>query len=898
MKKTTDTIGFWFILVIFCFLIFCGTSWSTEFYVSPNGNDDTADGTIIRPYGHIQHVLNNVALTGDVIILRDGIYNENIRIRNSGITIRSETDEWAVIQSVIDTNDEDRDIALIFDVDSEGSRLQRVEVVGGNYYGIKFQTKWDYGDPDDRSGASNIIIEDCSIHDTGNACIKVTPGCDDITIRRCEIYNSGQVRPDSAEAIDNVNGDRMKVEQCYIHDITDTGLYTKGGAMGMVVDACLVKDCGGAGILVGFDTSPEFFDLTVNPGYYENINGIVQNCLVIDTQYAGIGMYAAQNPKIYNNTIVNAAQDAHAGLYFGITFQDWDENAGRPASVNPIISNNIVVQSENINPMVMAIRYSDELGGLSGLAGMPTMSHNCYYNKGVSAVFEDNRPGQEFSGGLGGWQAHISGDTGSLESDPAFLASSSGDYHLSAASNCIDAATSNGAPTWDYDGITRPQGREFDIGAYEYADTGELFTDIRINGAADSLVLSADKSIVISLGMDCGKYLNLNADWWIVELSPAGMLKHFDINNGGMIEGLSPSYQGPLFSFDQVPVLTIDDLTIGEHVYFFGIDRNMNGILDVDSLFYDMMTVTVAANVEIGHVTYTFEDQVYRIKAEPGAIPENISQKLDDLSPLAPGGSDEVLNISPDGNWLVLITERFDADCTGWACLVVMTGDVSSGEAVRVNGEVIHSGGGMPVIASGGNLIVYHSREGSHTINLWAVRRDNKAAPWSTPVELTSDSNYAYNEWPSIDGNGSKIVFICTNEPYSGDTSICEVGTDAKGFKVLVRPVDSPAGLPDTADLNAPDYAPDGSIIFEADWDGEHLWRLAAGAAAPVNITNDFNNDNSPCVLPDGSIASLWMNRPGGLGYHELKIMTADGGSYFMLVIDQDVEDIGLGCGN
>ncbi len=897
IEKKTTTAGFWFILIIFCFSALYGTSWAAEFHVSPTGDDATGNGTMSRPYGHIQYVLDNVAVSGDVIVLRGGLYNENIRIRNSNMTIRSATDEWAVIQSKIDTNDEERDIAFIFDVDADGSRLQRVEIVGGNYYGIKFQTKWDYGDPSDRSGASNILIEDCVIHDSGNACIKVTPGCDDITIRRCEIYNSGRFRADSAEAIDNVNGDRMRVEQCYIHDITDTGLYAKGGAVGMVVDACLVKDCGGAGILVGFDTSPEFFDLTVNPDYYENIDGVVQNCLIINTQYAGIGMYAAKNPKIYNNTIVNAAHEAHGGLYFGVTFQDWDPDAGRPASINPVIRNNIVVQSGNTNPTVMAIRYADELEGLSGLSGVPVMSNNCYHVTGVSAGFEDNRPGSAFSGDLSGWQAHISGDAGSMEADPVFLASAGGDYHLSPASACIDAGTSSKAPTTDYDGIIRPQGRGLDIGAYEYINTGEPFADIKINGAADSLVISVDTSIEVSLGLDCGMYSNMNADWWIVELSPEGM-NSFDLNREAMVEGLSPFYQGPLFSFDQVPLFTLSDLTIGEHVYFFGIDRNMNGALDVDTLFYDIITVTVTPKVETGHITYTFEEQFYRVKAEPGAIPENISHKLDNLSPLPQGGSDETVNISPDGNWLVLSTERFDADCAGWSCLAIVAGDLSSGEAVKVNGEVIHPGGGMAAVASGGNLIVYHSREGTNTMNLWAVRRDSIAAPWGTPVELTQSSNYAYNEWPAIDANGAKIVFNCTNEPYSDDTNICEVGTDAKGFHVLVRPVDSPGGLPDVANLNAPDYAPDGSIIFEADWDGEHLWRLRTGATEPVKITDNFNNDNSPCVLPGGSIASLWLNRPNGLGYHELKVMTPNGGSYFMLVTDKDIDDIGLGCGH
>jgi hypothetical protein len=56
-----------------------------------------------------------------------------------------------------------------------------------------------------------------------------------------------------------------------------------------------------------------------------------------------------------------------------------------------------------------------------------------------------------------------------------------------------------------------------------------------------------------------------------------------------------------------------------------------------------------------------------------------------------------------------------------------------------------------------------------------------------------------------------------------------------------------------------------------------------------------FNNDNAPCVLSDGRIVSLWLDRPGGPGLHELKIMNADGSGEQMLVQDADVVEIGCG---
>lgn len=454
-------------------------------YVSTAGDDVSGDGSLANPFRTIEHALSTAA-AGDEIVLRgapaltNNVYAEAVRIRLPNITIRSQTGEWAVIQCP--TNDENIDVCVHFDTDtdpaqdSSGSRLQRVEIMGGYYYGIKFETRWDWGDPNDRNGASDILIEDVIVHDTGNAAIKVTPGCDGITIRRVEVYNTGlTVRPDSAEGIDNVNGDRMVVQDSYFHDIAGTGLYFKGGAMDVLIErnriehtgaACPDDDPCGGGIFIGFDTSPEFFDLTVNPDYYESIRGVVRNNLIRDTQLAGIGLYAAKDAQVWNNTLIDTARAAHSPIYFGITFQDWDPNAGRPPSVNPIIRNNLIYQSSGLPMECVAIRYTDELGGLAGLADMPTMDYNLYYHAGGNCTFTDLRPASLLEQGtFTQWQTHISDDTHSLTANPQIAT----DGHLLVGSPAIDAGTCAGAPPDDFDGDLRPQGATCDIGADEFA---------------------------------------------------------------------------------------------------------------------------------------------------------------------------------------------------------------------------------------------------------------------------------------------------------------------------------------------------------------------------------------------------------------------------------------------
>ena len=406
-------------------------------YVSPTGNDATANGSKDRPYKSIIAALN-AAQPGGTIVLRSGTYYEYnmIRIRKPNITIKSAKGEWAKIDLPLD-HDPDltykQSSTIRFDAygtGSSGGKLQSIEVIGG-FYAVCFDTKWGDWDETVWSGASNIIIEDCILHDSRNDVVKVKPNCNNVTIRYNEIYNSGKgfsnsdCTPDgrgNAEGIDNVNGANMIVQNNHIHDICTNGIYAKGGATDALIENNLIENIFGAGILVGFDTSPEYFDTKVNPDYYENIQGIVRNNLIINTVLSGIGLYAAKDAQVYNNTLINVANGpSHSAIYFGITLQDWESYAGRPASINPIIHHNLVSQPSTITRPMVEIRYdkNNQLGNLSALDGKVTMNDNCYYIAGKSATFNDNRPTAVTNMSLAAWKTHIGSDNGSVEVNPS-----------------------------------------------------------------------------------------------------------------------------------------------------------------------------------------------------------------------------------------------------------------------------------------------------------------------------------------------------------------------------------------------------------------------------------------------------------------------------------------------
>ena len=294
-----------------------------------------------------------------------------------------------------------------------------------------------------------------------------------------------------------------------------------------------------------------------------------------------------------------------------------------------------------------------------------------------------------------------------------------------------------------------------------------------------------------------------------------------------------------------------------------------------------------------GHVLYHAQGHARRILDLAGAVPEDISAGLDSFETQA--GEDGAANQSADGAWLIMSSERFHADCEGWGCLVRAPADLSAVEPVLGAGSVVHPDG-FYAIASGGDLVAYASTDGPHEFDIYALRRSGAA--WAAPELLTGESSHAFHDFPAISPDGSRVIFNCGPESF-GDTGLCEVGSDGSGFREVLMPDHVPPGMPGPAvALHHPHYAPGGAIVFEGDWDGERIWRLAPAATEPEIISQVYTNDNSPCVLPSGRIASLWLERPENSdGVHELKIMAADGATHDMRVIGIDIDDWGLGCG-
>lgn len=454
------------VLVIYFYLptIMSGATW----YVATNGNDNN-NGKINTPFKTLKYAISKSS-DGDVIELRNGTYpSDEIKIERNDLTIRSYVNEWAIIKAPVDAGEDIASCLWYSNEKTRGGTLERLEIIGGAFYGVKFESNWNWGLPDnERSGASGIKLVQCKIHDTGRDCIKITPGCNDISIISCEIYNSG-VGPENleqnggpnAEGIDNVNGSRMIVKNSYFHEISTNGVYAKGGAVDCVIEGNLFRNIGEAGIGVGFYTDGEWFDSKTNPNYYESINTIVRNNIVINTQHGGIVIVGAKNCKIYNNTVMTASPIYHAPLTFLSGEVGVDENTTfHPISTGLEILNNIFIDQSPSGEDDFTILVRE-----NALEGSNIIDHNIFYKSNGSAIsFDDGDwPSKKFAD----WKT-LGFDSHGLEVNPQLNA----EMHLLSSSPAIDKGKSiNGLQT-DYDGKARLNA--VDIGADEFGNGNVL----------------------------------------------------------------------------------------------------------------------------------------------------------------------------------------------------------------------------------------------------------------------------------------------------------------------------------------------------------------------------------------------------------------------------------------
>jgi hypothetical protein len=417
-----------------------------NFVVAPNG-DDGAAGTSANPWRTLQHAAEIVG-PGDRVTVRAGSY-AGFHLESSG-TAAAPIEFFAEPGVLVNQPNPERTEHGINLENASHIIVDGFAVTGMKEAGVR--TVGVDGD----TFASHVTIRNVHAYDNGKWGI-LTGFVNDLLIENNETSGS---TIEHGIYVSN-SGDRPVIRNNLSWGNSANGIHINGDA-----------DLGGDGIITGALVSGNvIYDNGETGGSGINMDGVqssrIENNLLYNNHHSGISLYringggGSTGNVVVNNTVYQASDGGWA-----LNIQN--DSAGNTAHNNILIS-----QSSSRGAIDIA---------QSSLEGFTSD-----YNIVISRFTTD---GGDTNQTLAQWQAATGNDLHSLVATAAQLfvdpsGSSEGDYHLLATAAAINQGTSQLAPSFDIEGLPRPVGGLFDIGAYEWRPA-TLSGDYNASGAVDA----------------------------------------------------------------------------------------------------------------------------------------------------------------------------------------------------------------------------------------------------------------------------------------------------------------------------------------------------------------------------------------------------------------------------
>jgi hypothetical protein len=421
----------------------------TTYYVATNGNDANP-GTEASPFRTLAKGVS-VLRAGDTLLVKEGLYEEEVRSRS--IASGESWDRPVTLQAYPGHTVTIRPRAGATNVVRFSGNQQYIIIDGFILDGINVNIEVikvaGVADPNQQSPSHIRIMNNEIKNSTGAS-----------TYSTYKYYGSGILvaNSDYIEIINNIIHHNGKSD-------LDHGIYQRG-SYGLTEGNIIYANTG-TGVKIGWDSSSLgntvrnnlIYDNNASQavsagerqgrgiGVYSSTGTMVYNNLVLGRHFIGIDItYGGHEAKIFNNTV---SITTGSGIVIGYG------SGGVINASNAIVRNNIVYQQSN-NPAIQ-----NQRGG-----GNTTIEYNLTF--GVNASIRQD-----------GGTSVIRNNLESV--NPQFVNPSTGDFRLSAASPAINAGLALSDVPFDYDKVTRPQGGNFDIGAYEFINDVPVGPTMRID---------------------------------------------------------------------------------------------------------------------------------------------------------------------------------------------------------------------------------------------------------------------------------------------------------------------------------------------------------------------------------------------------------------------------------
>lgn len=480
--------------IINCTLCTVGIVFASTYYVATWGSDDSS-GTFTAPWRTINKAAQTM-IAGDSVLIREGTYPESVNPANSGspgqkITYAAYGNEAVIVEGSEEITDWVQDNGNRYRASvtfTPSPRFSTARDPAGNLGGLVIQNgaKMKYAmclsitevdEPgeyymNDSAGMGPPYTIYVHVRDLGQG---YDPNYYQMMIGRRRkgfdldggedyIVVDGLIFRDyNDNAIHSIASNYCDFKNTMLHTNFITGIYLTSYSRYCTITQCRFWDNGHGGIELARSHSTtikrnEFTGIDLGDGLGGNgahiwvgpLTYYSDSCLIENNIGFRTGSdYLPNGPFLAIRGADNMIRH-NSALFFG-TGGIALISGGDNTVINNAIDCNTGVACINVFPEAVA-------------AGGHFIQYNDFYAADPTGKYRWD--GVAYNS-LSEWEA-ASGQINNIDSEPGFAEPDSGDLHLITGSACIDVGTASNAASEDYDGISRPQGAGYDIGAYEY----------------------------------------------------------------------------------------------------------------------------------------------------------------------------------------------------------------------------------------------------------------------------------------------------------------------------------------------------------------------------------------------------------------------------------------------